>query len=121
MEAADGDEGEADDSHESQDHRVSAPVFDHDPLARALDDLDAEAAAEPQPEAEVPSVRGFGEGRRIILKRRAEVFSRSTCETFAFVTSKTLSQKDARDVLETFCNVSLPRHFGNSDSFFNYL
>jgi hypothetical protein len=99
-----------DDLRESQYQGVSTAALlaagvQVDPCAQVgpLGDLqvDAEAGA-----AEVPSLRGFGEGRREILKRRAEVFTRSTCETFSFVTSKTLSQQDARDVLETFCNVS---------------
>ena len=40
---------------------------------------------------EVPSLRCMGESRVAELKRRAEPFSRSTCETFSFCTSKTLS------------------------------
>jgi len=102
VEAVDQAEEEVqDDSQEFQDQGVSALA---DPCAQAgpLDDPQVE------PTAEVPSLRGFGEGRRAILKRRAEVFTRSTCETFSFVASKTLSQKDSRDILETFCNVSLP-------------
>ena len=103
MEAVDQAEEEVqDDSREFQDQGVSALAAGFDPCAQAgpLDDL--------EPTAEVPNLRGFGEGRRAILKRRAEVFTRSTCETFSFVASKTLSQKDSRDILETFCNVSRP-------------
>ena len=60
---------------------------------------------------EVPSLRCMGESRVAELKRRAEPFSRSTCETFSFCTSKTLSSEDTRQVLETFCNVSLTSKF----------
>jgi hypothetical protein len=105
VEAVDQAEEEVqDDSQEFQDQGVSALAAGFDPCAQAgpLDDPQVE------PTAEVPSLRGFGEGRRAILKRRAEVFTRSTCEAFSFVASKTLSQKDARDIMETFCNVSLP-------------
>jgi hypothetical protein len=57
--------------------------------------------------AEVPSIRCTGESRREELKRKAQHLSRSTAETNAFCTSRTLSQNDTRNVLETFCNVSL--------------
>ena len=60
---------------------------------------------------EVPSLCCMGESRVAELKRRAEPFSRSTCETFSFCTSKTLSSEDTRQVLETFCNVSLTSIF----------
>ena len=56
--------------------------------------------------AEVPSIRCTGESRREELKRKAQHLSRSLAETNAFCTSRTLSQNDTRNVLETFCNVS---------------
>jgi hypothetical protein len=53
----------------------------------------------------VSSARPGGEARREILKGRAQNISRSTCETFAFCTSRTLSAEDTAIVLETFANV----------------
>ena len=76
--------------------RVSAP-----PLS------DGVRHEEPMPIfAEVPSERLLGESRREELKRKAEHLSRSLCESFSFVTSKTMSIKDTRDVIQTFGNVS---------------
>ena len=64
--------------------RVSAP-----PLS------DGVRHEEPMPIfAEVPSERLLGESRREELKRKAEHLSRSLCESFSFVTSKTMSIKD---------------------------
>ena len=61
--------------------------------------------------AEAPSERLLGESWREELKRKAEHLSRSLCESFSFVTSKTMSIKDTRDVIQmlfrqTFGNVS---------------
>ena len=60
--------------------RVSAP-----PLS------DGVRHEEPMPIfAEVPSERLLGESRREELKRKTEHLSRSLCESFSFVTSKTI-------------------------------
>ena len=56
--------------------------------------------------AEVPSERLLGENRREKLKSKAEHLSRSLCESFSFVASKTMSIKDTMDVIQTFGNVS---------------
>ena len=44
--------------------------------------------------------------RREELKRKAEHLPRFLCKLFSFVTSKTMSIKDTRDVIQTFGNVS---------------
>ena len=43
-----------------------------------------------------------GESRREILKSKAKNISRSVCETFAYATSRTISEEDTA---ETFSNV----------------
>ena len=53
----------------------------------------------------VPSIRGEPIGRRAGLKRKAADISRSTCDTFAFLTTKNFSREDAADLFTTFCNV----------------
>ena len=55
----------------------------------------------------VPSIRGTSQGRRADLKRKAADITRSSCETFAFLTTKNFSRGDAGDVFSTFCNVSV--------------
>ena len=55
----------------------------------------------------VYSIRGESRGTRASLKRKADEITRSSCETFSFLTSKNFSQKDASDLFTTFCNVSL--------------
>jgi hypothetical protein len=60
----------------------------------------------------VPSLRGAGAGRREGLKCKAANITRSAAEAFAYVSTKTLSQRDARDVLGTFCYVSPLSHSG---------
>ena len=54
----------------------------------------------------LPSQRLLGESQREELKRKAEHLSRSLWESFSFITSKTMSIKDTRDVIQTFGNVS---------------
>ena len=76
------DEGVADDLNEAPDQGVFASH-----LAQG-----GHHAHEIMPEfVEVPSLRCMGESRVAELKRRAEPFSLSTCETLSFYTSKTLS------------------------------
>ena len=53
----------------------------------------------------VLSERPGGESRREILKSRATNISRSVCETFAYATSRTISEEDTAAILETFSNV----------------
>ena len=96
------DEDIAGDLGEDPPPRASAP-----PLSEGV----RHAAAEPMPRAiaaaaEVPSERFLGESRREQLKRKAAPLSRSLCEAFSFVTSKTMSIKDTRNVIQTFGNVS---------------
>jgi len=55
----------------------------------------------------VHSIRGKSTGRRATLKRKAAEITRSSCETFSFLTTKCFPQKDAADLFTTFCNVSL--------------
>ena len=55
----------------------------------------------------VPSIRGASQGRRADLKRKAADITRSSCETFAFLTTKNFSRGDAGDLFTTFCNVSV--------------
>jgi hypothetical protein len=55
----------------------------------------------------VSSFRGASQCRRASLKRRAADISRSSCETFAFLTTKNVSRIDASDLFTTFCNVSI--------------
>ena len=55
----------------------------------------------------VHSIRGESRGRRETLKRKAAEITRSSCETFSFLTTKNFSQKDAADFFTTFCNVGL--------------
>ena len=45
------------------------------------------------------------ESRREILKSRAKNITRSVCETFAYATSRTISEEDTVATLETFSNV----------------
>ena len=66
--------------------------------------IDTDMGPNPDP---IPSERCGGELRRASLKRKASRISRSTAETFAYLTSKTSSIEEAADVLETFGNVSL--------------
>ena len=53
----------------------------------------------------VPTIRGEPIGRRACLKRKAADITRSTCEAFAFLTTKNFSREDASDLFATFCNV----------------
>ena len=55
----------------------------------------------------VHSIRGASQGRRADLKRKAADITRSSCETFAFLTTKNFSRGDAGDLFSTFCNVSV--------------
>ena len=55
----------------------------------------------------VPSIRGTSQGRRADLKRKAADITLSSCETFAFLTTKNFSRGDAVDLFTTFCNVSV--------------
>jgi hypothetical protein len=55
----------------------------------------------------VPSIRGASQGRRADLKRKAADITRSSAETFAFLTTKNFSRDDAADLFKTFCNVSM--------------
>ena len=57
----------------------------------------------------VPSIRGTSQGRRADLKRKAADITRSSAETFAFLTTKNFSRDDAADLFTTFCNVSMIR------------
>ena len=57
----------------------------------------------------VHSIRGASQGRRADLKRKAADISRSSAETFAFLTTKKFSRDDAADLFTTFCNVSMIR------------
>ena len=53
----------------------------------------------------VPCERPGGEARRAIMKARAASVTRSVSETFAYATSRTISEEDTAVVLETFGNV----------------
>jgi hypothetical protein len=55
----------------------------------------------------VPSICGASQCRRAGLKRRAADITRSSCETFAFLTTKNFSRVDEPDLFTTFCNVSI--------------
>jgi hypothetical protein len=70
--------------------------------------IDADMGPNPDP---FPSKRCGGQSRRASLKRKASHFTRtvtrSTAETFAYLTSKTKSVEEAADVFESFGNVSL--------------
>jgi hypothetical protein len=57
----------------------------------------------------VHSIRGASQGRRADLKRKAADITRSSAETFAFLTTKNFSRDDAADLFTTFCNVSMIR------------
>jgi hypothetical protein len=57
----------------------------------------------------VHSIRGEFQGRRADLKRKAADITRSSAETFAFLTTKNFSRDDAADLFTTFCNVSMIR------------
>ena len=57
----------------------------------------------------VHSIRGAPQGRRADLKRKAADITRSSAETFAFLTTKNFSRDDAADLFTTFCNVSMIR------------
>ena len=59
----------------------------------------------------VHSIRGASQGRRADLKRKAADITRSSAETFAFLTTKNFSRDDAADLFSTFCNVSMIRSF----------
>jgi len=61
---------------------------------------------EPNPDP-IPSERCGGQSRRALLKRKASHITRSTAETFAYLTSKTKSVEEATDIFESFGNVSL--------------
>ena len=64
----------------------------------------ADARMGPRP-VHIPSERSGGESRRSRLKRKAADITRSTCETFAFLTSRTHSQEDAAARLSFIGNV----------------
>ena len=66
--------------------------------------IDADMGLNPDP---IPSERCGGQSRRASLKRKASHFTRSTAETFVYLTSKTKSVEEAADVFESFGNVSL--------------
>ena len=57
----------------------------------------------------VHSIRGAPQGRRADLKRKAADITRSSAETFAFLTTKNFSQDDAANLFTTLCNVSMLR------------
>jgi len=71
-----------------------------------LQAIDADMPVGPNPDP-IPSERCGGESRRASLKRKASDITRSTAETFAYLTSRTRSIQEAADVLEGFGNVSL--------------
>ena len=50
----------------------------------------------------IPGERCGGEARRANLKQKARFITRSVAETFAYCTSKTVSNEDAGDILKTY-------------------
>jgi hypothetical protein len=66
--------------------------------------IDADMGLNPDP---IPSERCGGQSRQALLKQKASHITRSTAETFTYLTSKTKSVEEAADVLESFGNVSL--------------
>ena len=66
--------------------------------------IDADMGPNPDP---FPSKRCGGQSRRASLKRKASHITRSTAETFVYLTCKTKSVEEAADIFECFGNVSL--------------
>ena len=76
-------------------------------IENVIREMDADIGPNPNL---IPSERCGGESRRALLKRKASCITRSTAETFAYLTSKTSSIAEAADLLECFGNVSICYH-----------
>ena len=79
--------------------------FMHMSSSYAMDKVFRLAENVPPIPRHVPCERPGGEVRREILKGRAKNISRTVCETFAYATSRTISEEDTAAILETFSNV----------------